>query len=216
MRRLLVIPVVLSALLLTGCDPEDGKTNGVVVEDDDKLASRLRKLEREKDGLQTVIVDQQKQIRSLLALGKAKRLEKIYHVSKIAIGRYTGGVDTDGVAGHDAIKVFLRPIDQDGSTLKAAGDVKIQIFDLALPEKKNLIGEYKWPVDKISKQWSGGFMTYHFSFVCPWKKTSPPKHKKLTVRVEFLDYFTGKTFAAQKVCEVRVKPTPTTATKPAK
>jgi hypothetical protein len=187
-----------------------------VVEDPDKLTSRLRKLEKDKDGLQTVIIDQQKQIRSLQALGGAKRLEKIYNVSKIAIGRYTGGVDTDGVVGHDAIKVFLRPIDQDGSTLKAAGDVKIQIFDLALPEKEVLIGEYKWPVDKISKQWSGGFMTYHFSFVCPWKKASPPKHKKLTVRVEFLDYLTGKIFVAQKVCEVRVKPTPTTATKPAK
>ena len=213
MRQLLVIPVVLSALLLTGCVPEE--SNGVVVEDADKLASRLRKLELEKEGLQTVIIDQQKQIRSLQALGEGKRLEKIYHVSKITLGRYTGGVDTDGVAGHDAIKVFLRPIDQDGSTLKAAGDVKIQIFDLALP-KENLIGEYKWPVDKISKHWSGGFMTYYFSFVCPWKKTSPPKHKKLTVRVEFLDYLTGKTFMAQEVCEVRVKPTPKAATKPAK
>ena len=213
MRKLLVIPVVLPALLLSGCAPEE--SNGLAMKEQ-KVLSQVRKLERDKEGLQTVIIDQQKQIRNLQALGQARRLERIFHVSRIELGRYTGGVDTDGLAGHDAVKVFLRPIDQDGSTLKAAGDVKIQIYDLALPEKHNLIGQYNWPVDKISKHWSGGFMTYHFSFVCPWKKSSPPKHEKLTVRVEFLDYLTGRTFTAQKLCQVRVKPSPTTATKPAK
>ncbi|MBL7133804.1 MAG: hypothetical protein ISS78_06880 [Phycisphaerae bacterium] len=213
MRQPLLSPVVLSALLLTGCVPQEG--NRVEIKEE-KLLSQVRKLEREKDGLQTVIIDQQKQIRNLQALGQGKRLERLFHVSRIELGRYTGGVDTNGLVGHDAIKVFLRPIDQDGSTVKAAGDVKIQIYDLALPADENLIGEYEWPVDKISKHWSGGFMTYYFSFVCPWKKASLPKHNELTVRVEFVDYLTGKTFTAQKACEVRVKPTPTTATKPAK
>ncbi len=216
MRQLLLGPVVLSILLMAGCVPERSETTNKPAPGDEKLLSRIRKLEQEKDGLQMVIVDQQKQIRGLQALGEGKRLEKIFHVSKISIGRHTGGVDTDGQPGHDAIKVFLRPIDKDGSTMKAAGDVKIQIYDLALPEDETLVGEYKWPVDKMSKHWSGGFMTYYFSFVCPWKKTSPPKHKKLTVRVEFVDYLTGKMFVAQEVCEVRVKPTPKAATKPAK
>ncbi len=213
MKRLLLIAVVASALVPAGCIPE--KSNELSP-DKAKLQSRLRKVEQERDGLLAVVDDQKKQIRSLQALGEGKRLEKIFHVSKIELGRYTGGVDTDGRGGHDAVKVFLRPIDRDGSTLKAAGDVKIQIYDLALPPKDNLIGEYKWSVDEISKYWSGGFMTYHFSFVCPWKEGTEPRHKKLTVRAEFVDYLTGRSFTAQKLCEVRLKLLATTSTKPAK
>ncbi|HUS48279.1 MAG TPA: hypothetical protein VM098_09170 [Phycisphaerae bacterium] len=167
-----------------------------------KSQGEIQKLKESQDGLQAVVIDQQKQIRTLQALGP-KRLEKMYHVTAIQLGRYTGGIDTDAQGGHDAIKVYLAPVDQDGSTIKAAGDVAVQLYDLAEPAGGNLIGEYKWPVDKLSGQWSGGIITYHYSFVCPWKN-GPPKHDEITVRVKFVDYLTGKTFTAQKLCKVNL------------
>ena len=48
-----------------------------------------------------------------------------------------------------------------------------------------------------------GFMTNYYSFICPWK-SSPPAHEEITVRVEFVDYLTGKSFTAQKTCKLQL------------
>ena len=145
-----------------------------------------------------------KQIRMLQALGP-KRIEKLFPVVRIELGRYTGGVNIDKKAGDDGIRVYLHPIDADGSTIKAAGDVKIQLFDLAAKPKQNLVGAYEWKVDKIGKQWAGGFLAHHYSLTCPWK-SAPPKHNEITLRVEFTDYLTGRTFSAQKIVKVTLPP----------
>ena len=113
-------------------------------------------------------------------------------------------MDLDGREGHEGIKVFLRPLDADESVIKAAGDVKIQLYDLAAPKGRNLIGEYVWSAEKISQQWSSSAFTYHYSFECPWKKGAVPKHEEITVRVEFTDYLTGKVFSTQKICKVKL------------
>ena len=142
----------------------------------------------------------QKRIDTLVSLGP-DRLKKLYYTTSIKLGQYTGGADLDGQAGDDGIKVFLRPIDTNGDTIKAAGSVTVQLYDLARAADKTLIGEYKWSIDEVAKAFSGGFLTYHFSFTCPWK-SGPPKHDEITVRVEFIDYLTGKTLSVQKVCKV--------------
>jgi len=193
--------VILLATAAGGCGWFD-KGLAKDTEQIEQLQTELREVTESRDGLQAVVVDQQKQIRSLQALGKV-RLDKLFHVEKIELGRYTGGIDTDGESGDDAVKVYLRPVDREGHTIKAAGDVKIRLFDLAADPRQSLIGEYEWTADQVAKQWSGSFMTYHFSFVCPWKKV-PPLHTDVTVRVEFVDYLTGKHFTTQKLCKVKL------------
>lgn len=205
MTRLISILIVLPALILPACQQLEADRP---TETKPRLLKRISRLEKKNRELGAAIASHKKQISSLANLGRGKRLEKLFHVTKICLTRYTGGIDTDDKFGHDAIKVYLRPLDRDGSTVKAAGSVKIQIFDLALPAERNLIGSYEWSVDEISKCFSGGFVTYHFSFVCPWKKGTLPEHKQLTVRVEFLDYLTGKTFTAQKTCKIKLPTSP--------
>ena len=160
--------------------------------------------------LQEQVSQQDKQILSLLALGD-KRLDKIFHVKSLEIGSNTAAVNAAGKEGaaDDAVKVYMLPMDQDGSILKAAGDVKIQLYDLAATPGDNLVGEADWNVDQIGKFWASGFWTYHYSFVCPFK--TQPRHSEITVRVEFVDYLTGKHFSSQKVVNVKLSPAPTTS-----
>lgn len=146
----------------------------------------------------------QKRIDTLVGIGP-DRLKKLYHVEAIKLGQYTGGADLDGQDGDDGVKVFLRPIDARGDTIKAAGSVTVQLYDLAAPTDKTLVAEYKWSVDEVAKAFSGGFMAYHYTFTCPWKN-APPAHAALTVRVAFVDYLTGKTFSTQKLCKVDLRP----------
>jgi len=207
MRPIAALPaalaLVLVAMTATGCVVDKRRYDRQAR----KLAqaqAELRKLQQDKSKLQAIIVEQHGRLQSLSALGD-KRLEHLFHVQRIALGRHTGPVDLDGRPGDDAVKVYLRPVDQDGSIIKAAGDVKIQLFDLAADPKDNLIGQYEWTVDQIGKHWSSGFMTYHFSFACPWQP-DPPEHDEITIRVEFTDYLTGKVLTAQKLCKVALAP----------
>jgi len=201
---LALVTVVVVSAALPGCRGFD------VFQQDKKikqleadLASAREDLDqagKDTAAARTELAEKQKQIDTLIKLGP-DRLKKLFHVETIKLGRYTGGADFDGQAGDDGIKVFLRPIDSNGDTIKAAGSVTVQLYDLAQPADETLIGEYKWSVDEVAKAFSGGFMTYQFTFKCPWKP-GPPKHKEITVRVEFTDYLTGKHFRAQKLCKV--------------
>jgi hypothetical protein len=159
----------------------------------------LRKAEREKLGLTTRIAKQQEHIDRLQAIG-AQRMKHIFRVERIRLGRYTGGADLDGKTGDDGIKVYIQPIDQHGSIIKAAGTVKVQLFDLAAPTGKNLIFEQTWPAETIHKNWTAGLLGNHFAFKCRWK--TRPAHDEITVRAEFVDYLTARRFTAQKACKV--------------
>ena len=160
------------------------------------------KLGEDLRAMQQVTVAQQKQIATLQGLGD-KRAELLFSVTAVKLGRYTGGVDLDGKGGHDGIRVYVRPVDHDGHALKAAGEVKIQLFDLSAPPDENLLGTFAFPVEEIAKHWSAGFMTYHYRFDCPWR-SGRPAHPEVTVRVAFTDYFTGKTFTDQKLCKIEL------------
>jgi len=199
------ILVLLAAVAMTaGClERESIEPEGPSRVD---LQAEVRKQAEQIGELEQTVAAQREQIDTLQQLGGEKRLEKLYYPVRVEIGRYTGGVDTDGAPGDDAVRVYLRPIDQDGHAIKAAGRVKVQLFDLAAAPERNLLFECTYDELQVRRCWSGGFMAYHYTFECPWK--SPPPHNELTVRVEFTDYLTGKTFSNQKVVTVAVAERP--------
>ena len=201
---LVLISAVIVSAALPGCRGMDifGQDKKVrqLTADLESARAEAKTARQAASAARSELVRKQKRIDTLVALGP-DRLKKLYYAKAVKLGQYTGGADLDGQVGDDGIKVFLRPIDANGDTIKAAGSVTVQLYDLAQPGDKTLIGEYKWSVDEVAKAFSGGFMTYHFSFTCPWKP-APPKHEEITVRVEFIDYLTGKAFTVQKVCKV--------------
>ncbi|MDY7009211.1 MAG: hypothetical protein SVV80_00450 [Planctomycetota bacterium] len=201
-----IIRLTPAALLLVGCISQQADQTAIQLR---RCREENTKLQADIQDLQTELLARQKQIRTLQGLGE-KRLENLFHVTGVKLGKYTAGADLDKTPGQDGIRVYLTPIDRDGHAIKAAGAVKIQLFDLAA--KENLVAEHDFPVEKISEQWAGGFMTYHYCFDCRWP--APPEHDEITVRVEFIDYLTGKTFTVQMVCKVKL-PVSTTATAPA-
>jgi len=157
---------------------------------------RLRKENRR-------MADELDQVRAqLAALNKLgdKRLEMIPHAVKLNISRYTRLVRTRRHAGGYLVKVYLEPIDQHGSPFKAAGDVNIQVYDLAAEPDKNLLGEFTWSAEQIPEHWAGRLLTNHFSFTCPLEEA--PVGEEITVRAKFVDYLTGRALTAQKVCKV--------------
>ncbi len=196
----LLLPILPAFL---GCD---GQTRSERFRQLDRqvrdLTDQVQALQDELAAKKAVLEAKDKQIATLRRIGD-KRFEMLFHVTDVEIERLSGGADYDGQPGHDGVTVYLQPLDQDGHVIKAAGDIRVQLLDLANPDGQHLIGEYRLGVDKAREAWHGKLMTNHYTLKCPWpKQTGPPAHPEITVRVEFTDYLTGRTFRDQRVVEV--------------
>ena len=194
MRAAPIALVVLGLLCLAGClasnDACDVLAASLVAREADLDAAQ-----RDLEALRETVDAQAQQIKTLQELDDT-RLDRLFHVELIRLGRFTGGIDTDDQPGHDAVKVYLMPVDQYGSVIKTAGDVTIDLFDLAAGGTR--LGSFSFgPVD-LSDHWRTGPLIRHFSFICP-VGDARPSGSEVTVRVTFTEYLTGKTFTAQTV-----------------
>jgi len=200
----LVLLGVLAAPGTGGCEPFRAADLEPQLQQARQENARLKADIRQ---LQQTLAERRKEIQTLRALGE-KRLDLLFHVRRIRLGRYTAGRDLDNTPGDDGVRVYLSPLDQHGQPIKAAGTVRIRLFDLARPDG-NLLAEHAFSVEEVGRHWQGWPLTYHYAFDCPW--TRPPAGGEVTVRAEFTDYLTGKHFTAQRACKV----TPPATTMPA-
>lgn len=132
-------------------------------------------------------------------------LKRIFYPEQLVIDKLSGGADYDGRPGDDGVTVHLKPVDRYGDVIKVAGDIRIQLYDLAAPPGRNLIGEYFVPVDQVGELWHGKLLTGHYTIKCPWPK-GPPEHSEITIRAMFTDYLTKRIVSAQSTCQVRLPP----------
>lgn len=169
-----------------------------------QLESQLQSCENDRSSQQAQINKLQERLTVARAI-TPEELKKVFHPEQVKIAQLSGGVDYDGQPGDDGVNVYLQPIDQYGDVLKAAGDTRIELYDLANPPGQQQIGVYTFPVDEAAKNWFSFFGTYQYTFKCPWKN-GPPKHDELTIRVVFVDFLTQRVMTAQATCSVRPRP----------
>lgn len=205
MRRHLHVTAIVSlgAWCLAGCN---GPTRKIA--DLQNQAAELRKENRKLVGTVEAqakrIAKLEETVTNCLQLGQ-EHLDKVYSVSRIKIGRRSGGADYDGLLGDDGITVYLDLYDQDGHKFKAAGEIDIYIHDLHDLQHPELIAQYKLDVDQAKRHWFGRLLTYHYKVECLWQH--PPKARKTRATVTFLDYLTGRVFEDSKEFEITPPPT---------
>lgn len=194
-----VLVGVLVAGALTGCEPTELEVARTELRE---AQDRVHELEDTNRLLAESLAERDGQVQTLSGLGD-KRLDTIVTVDHIGLGKWSGGVDTDGQGPDDGVKVYLKMFDKDGVPIRAAGSAKVQVYDLAADPADTLILEQEWDVDQLAKTWSSGFMSYQYSLEIPWQK-GLPKHPEVTIRVTFVDYLTGKTLTTQGIGKVRL------------
>ena len=138
------------------------------------------------------------------------RLQRLFTVHDLQFGRLTGGDNPDTVLGPDTmLKVYVAPLDGQGTAIKAAGSFTVEAFDLGTPSHP-LVGTWRFPLQQARDLFVDRFALYTYVLPCPWQ-TVPP-HPDLTVRVTFDDELTGLRFTAQT--QVKVHPAATLTTRP--
>lgn len=128
-------------------------------------------------------------------------LVKVYPLKTVTLGRQTGGIDSDGQTGDDALQVVLEPKDADNHSVKVPGTLEVQLIEIQPEGLKVPLSSWTITNDELSRSWRSGLLTTGYILSLPWKLW--PQHDKLRVIVQFkLD--DGRMFEAEKDFTVRI------------
>ena len=201
-RSILTWPGGLALLavlaILVGCANKDEQLMELQTRHRE-LRQQLRQSQQTIETQEDTIRRQTEQISNLSGLGP-ERLEVLFKVESIKLGRYSGGTNLDGKPGDDGVRIYIIPQDETGRTVTAAGSIDVDVFDLA-DKNQSLLMSYSFSPAEAKKHWYSGGLANHYSITCPWKDTLP-SGDEVTVRVKFIDYLTGQAFTATKQCRV--------------
>jgi len=130
-----------------------------------------------------------------------ERLDSLVTTHGLSFGKLTGGDNPDSTATVDTqLKVFVVPVDADGTPIKAAGTFKVEAYDLDDPAKP-LIGTWNFDLIRTRSSFYSQFALYTYVLVCPLQ--TKPAHSNLTIHVTFSDALTGWQFKDQTRTTVR-------------
>lgn len=129
----------------------------------------------------------------------------LFSLNKITLNRLvTGGVDTDGRPGDDALRVVLEPRDQRGDLIKSPGTITIELVDLALDPADRRVGYWTFDLETALKHWRGGLFGTGYHFKLPWQRGFP-RHQDLSLHARLLTP-DGRAFRVTKSLTVRLTP----------
>lgn len=196
----LVVCFVLG-LGLTACQDSAGRID---------YERRISQLQRTIDEKDDALVAQRRTIDELQqrldeARGFKLDLDRVFYPERLVIASLSGGYDADDRPGDDGVIVYLRPLDRYGDVVKVAGDIRIELLDLAQRPGERTVGRCVVDVDRAGEFWYGKLMTHHYAIRCPWAG-GPPAHREITIRATFIDYLTQRVVSTQKTCEVDLPP----------
>ena len=168
----------------------------------DDPAAQIRQLRNELADKHSQIEKLNKQLTVLRGFA-VDRMEYLVHVDRVKFGRFTRGCDEDKDGLDDGIKVYLVLNDRFADKIKAAGEVGIELWDLAADEGRRLIQKRRYGLSEVADHWLSGFMTDHYKFKLSWPKGKRPSHPNLTLKLNFKEAMTGNVFEIQKLITVK-------------
>jgi hypothetical protein len=130
--------VICATVFVIGCGAKrrarDAAARPAVAMEETGLRSKLEQVERENERLK-------KQNEMLSELPGEKRAGAVYKVQAVRIGNYTNIYKEEEDGEKEKLIVYVSPIDETGDAVKAAGEVKIQLWDLSKKENNAQLGQ---------------------------------------------------------------------------
>jgi len=197
--------VCLLLVLLVGCSSPALTSKSSKKALLDELNARNEQLQDEVRDLQQHTAELSSQLEVLRGM-PGDRLRHLVQVAKIELGRFTRPYDDNKDGLDDGINIYVVLRDRDNDTIKAAGTVEIELWDLAGATDKHRLGHWKFSLEELPRHWLSGLLADHYKFKLPWPAGNRPEHANLTVKCLYKDALSGATFEAQKMIEVAVGP----------
>ncbi len=195
---LLLLPVLLPS---TGCR---NKTDLVEAE----LRSRshqYREALEEQQRSEFRIMALQREIEALRQGSKItpEQAVQTFGLKRIALGRATGGLDSDGLPGDELLQVVVEPRDGDDHSIKAPGALQIIALEIAPQGIKTPLCQWDIPPEQLRQSWKQGLLSTGYTLSLPWKTLPVTEQVRVVVRFATSDQ---RIYEADKDIKVRVVP----------
>jgi len=195
------VPLLAFSLVLPGCGARPNAANIELRKQVMELEQQVEQMRLERDADRATIVSLQSDRPTTQSLPQ-ERLDELFTVAGIKLGRLTGGFDADPQqSGDESIRVHVAPFDSSGDDLKASGTVVVEAFDLSSDAAR--IGRWSFDLAATRSAWNSSGLLYEYVLDCPLSAVAAPKSGELTLRVTFTDALTGRSFSAQQLVRVR-------------
>jgi len=194
-----LLSAVFCVLLLAGC--EEKKQIKTANEKPGILGQKAPADSNSPKKLSAEVKQLKEQLETLMGINKQARIEALSTISAIELTSRCGLYDKNKDKKKETLVVYLKPIDDMGDCIKAAGAVEIQLWNLNTEPNEALLSKWNIEPKELKKSWSGSLLTsyYKLQFDVNSVLTGKKNEKELTVKAQFTDYLTGKILKAQRV-----------------
>ncbi len=186
---------------VAGCQKADeGASLAVQIEEltleRSQLQEQISQSERENEQLK-------EQLQTLSGLPEGVRLENMYSLEKVRLGRLSGFFDKDKDGKREKLIVYVTPVDKEGDGVKATGSVNVQLWNLNKPEDQALLAEWDVAPGELKKVWFKTILAVNYRLTFDISDKVESFDDPLTAKITFTDYLTGKVFKDQRVIKPR-------------
>jgi hypothetical protein len=126
-----------------------------------------------------------------------------FTITTVTLGRGTGGYNSNGGPGDDAVQVVLEPKDPDGHTIKAPGAVEVLAQEINREGLKTPLCSWTISPDQLRRAWRSGLLSTGYSLILPWKIWPRSEKVRVTAHFKLND---GRLFEADKDVTVKLAP----------
>ncbi|MBL7185229.1 MAG: hypothetical protein ISS70_02805 [Phycisphaerae bacterium] len=193
----------LCLLPVAGCQNEKANEDKALIVQMEQLTQQNEQLREQVDQSKNENTRLKEQVQVLSGLPEDVRLENLYSLDRIIIGRLSGFFDKDNDGKREKMIVYVTPVDKQGDGIKATGAAKVQLWDLNKANGEALLGEWDVEPDELKKFWFKTLVAVNYRLEFEIPDTVKSFDEQLTVRLTFTDYLSGKVFKDQKVIKPR-------------
>lgn len=196
MRALNFIVLGVFVLVASGCDrdlePSFLKQIETLKEENLQLSHQTAELKEENIQLSG-------QVETLSGFDSGEREKSLPIIKKIAIAKRSGFVDKNKDAIKEKLVVYLKTYDRNQDVIKAAGSVRVQLWDLDKTSDMAMLKQWDIAPDQLTKMWMGAFMTDYYRLLFDIDPFALRAGAEYTLKVSFTDYISGNVLKEQKV-----------------
>lgn len=112
-------------------------------------------------------------------------------VTRIEVGRFSGGIDTDGDGADDAVRLYLNTLDARGRFVPVVGEVRVSIVAVPPGEEARTLATVEHGPEQLQQAYRSGFAGTHYTLIAPVDEPVPEDLNTVLVRVRLTDLLTG-------------------------
>ena len=184
----------MGCALLVACGGPKNYTN-----ENDKLRAERMSLQQQIDELQDKLAQREGELRATRdqlndPLPPVDGVDPP-RLAGIVLGLYSGPIDLDGDTVYDALRVYVRPVDQHSRQITATGTARVRLITAPAEGEPKTILDQAYDPEAFHAAYRSGVTGTHYTLKADLPEDRPTN---ATLHVSLTDATTGRVFKAQK------------------